>query len=154
MNRMQSGAAALLSVAALVGCAQGTAGGPRGYWSNSNLDGNQQRQQYPVDEGECTRVAFTSIPPPSLAPSPQPPVQPTTRQYDITLNTPNGPVYGTAQQQTGSNVLPGTGYGPLDTYNRAQIDNYNRAQMEGAQQARRSVFFGCMAERGWQFQQQ
>lgn len=111
----------LISTAAvLLGCASA----PRTYWVNPNLSQGEQQQRFTLDATECAAMADRYIPEPQQG-----------QTTNITLNTPQGPVYGTAQ--TGPSGFQPTGAlaGQLWAERRNARLNYAGA---------------CLGQRGWQ----
>lgn len=108
------------AAAAVLGCATG----PQTYWVNPRLAPEQQRQQFTLDAAECAALADRYIP------------EPQQRQTtNITLNTPQGPVYGTATTGPGGFEPTGALAGQLWAERRNA-----RLEYAGA----------CLGSRGWE----
>jgi len=118
----------LIAIAGLVGCATG----PRKetYWVNPRIDPSMWQSRFTLDSTECEALANQLIPEPAPPPQPQ--------NGTITLDTPNGPVYGSYQQQPS---VP-EGFQPTGF-----LAGYER----GTRQIRRENYASaCIANRGWQ----
>ena len=113
----------------------GCAGGPRRqtYWVNPGVSQDLQQQRFTIDATECRALAIQMIPEPSPPPQPQ--------SGNITLNTPNGLVYGTYQNQPAIEQ----GYQP-----GGFLGGVQRAQRTDE---RRNYAVACMGNRGWQERQ-
>lgn len=124
-----SRALAVIAIATLVACATG----PRRqtYWVNPQFGPEQQQQRFTLDSTECAALANKLIPEPPSAPQPQ--------TGSITLNTPNGPVYGSYQQQPQVSQQ----YNP----NQGALGGYLYGQRL---QQRQNYTAACMANRGWE----
>ena len=119
-------ASVLFVVAGLTACSTG----PRRqtYWVNPSFGPELQQQRFTLDSTECRALAN------QLIPEPPPPAAPEPRTGNVTLYTPNGPVFGTYETQPGyqaPNYMAG----------------YERAQRE---KNRRNYAVACMGNRGWQ----
>ena len=132
----------------LVGC--GSTGQPNYRWIMDGVTQADAQMRWPADNQRCSQYAAASVAPPQLITQPQRPSS-VSRNYDITINTPSGPIYGMATSS--SNGLPGEGHGAVAGYVSGQTDNYNQAQLQMFREARISTYVRCMNEGGWRLQQ-
>ena len=112
------------TVVFLFGCASQ----PQTYWVNPRLSQTEQQHRYTLDSTECTALANQYVP------------EPQSQTTNITLNTPQGPVYGTAS--TGSDA---------DLVQLGLVGGMMIAERQAQRRTARSNYAGaCMAQRGWQ----
>jgi hypothetical protein len=120
--------AVLLAIVGLNACA--TEPPRQTYWINPGFGQELQQQRFTLDSTECAALANQMIPEPSPPPQPQ--------TGNITLNTPNGPVFGSYQTQPPAPQ----GYQPTGF-----LAGWQRGERE---QNRGNYAVVCMANRGWQ----
>ncbi len=106
------------------------------YWTHNSMTGSLAQQQLTADHGGCTAAAYRTVgnaPSPRQAPNPPAP----TGQY-VEIQTPSGLVTGYTYPTTPPPVRNPFWEGVQDA--RARSDY---------QSTFNSIYYGCMAGRGW-----
>jgi hypothetical protein len=127
----------------LSGCA--TLAPPPYSWQNDHLTGEAAGQQFPIDNGACTAAAYRSIGSP-----PQEPAAPSSHGSvtNFTASTSSGESISGQATTSRSGGLYGAPAGAEEA--QRQIQYQNASQQYST--ALRSVYVGCMAQRGWTLQ--
>jgi len=105
-----------------------------GGWSHDTLTGEDAQSRLITDNAECTAYARNLVPIP-LPPSSTIPTPP--QPENLTIYTPNGPVFGQIQKQ--APTQPANAYADLLRYQEIAKANNQQGQVFGA----------CMQQRGW-----